>query len=94
MNYPVSMIRWKYERDGVFTVFKLGFRSWWYTDKQAIDSQNLKGNMCFVDVLYMVQHKNKEDLNLWMYEAENMSRYFCCDHFGYANMNDIVVSSL
>jgi hypothetical protein len=29
-----------------------------------------------------------------MYEAEKMSRYFCCDHFGYANMDDIVVSSL
>jgi len=48
---------------GFFAVFKLGFRSW-YTEKQAIDSQNLKGSMCFVDVLYAMQHKNKDDLNL------------------------------
>jgi len=44
-------------------VFKLRFRSW-YTEKQAIDSQNLKRSMCFVDVLYAVQHKDNEDLNL------------------------------
>lgn len=29
-----------------------------------------------------------------MYEVENMSRYFYCDHFGYADMDDNVVSSL
>lgn len=93
MKYPVSMIRWKYERHGVFTVFKLGFKSW-YTEKQAIDSQNLKRSMCFVDVLHVVQHKNNEDLNLWMYNVENMSGYICCDNFGYADMDDNVVSSL
>jgi serine/threonine-protein kinase RIO1 len=50
--------------------------------------------MCFIDVLYVVQHKNSEDLNLLIYNVENMSGYFCCDHFGYANMDDNVVSSL
>jgi hypothetical protein len=29
-----------------------------------------------------------------MYEVENMSGYFYCDHFGYADMDDNVVSSL
>lgn len=50
--------------------------------------------MCFLDVLYAVQRKNTEDLTLWMYDVENMSGYFCCDHFGYTNLDDNVVSSL
>jgi hypothetical protein len=29
-----------------------------------------------------------------MYDVENMSGYFCCNHFCYTNLDDNVVSSL
>jgi hypothetical protein len=29
-----------------------------------------------------------------MYDVENMSRFFCCDHFGYTDVDDNIMSSL